>query len=278
MTARTTTLLRALLTGDVPSVRDLIARHPGLLTTTLVPPPGRLALPPLDPLDLVCQGPAHGLPLGGRAADLARVLLDAGAPVQGTNPELTTPLHTAASLDALEVLRVLIAADADLEARAPGPGLPIGTPLDHAAALGKTRAVDLLVANGAHVGSLRTAAGVGLSLDLHLPATDQELREALRTAVVCDRVQVFERLRPLVPDWATVEVGGLPLLHWAAWEARPRLLTLLLQLGADPHQGDLTHGGTPALWAATRLEQLGPEAGHDAVLRLLTRAGAGLPF
>ena len=69
---------------------------------------------------------------------LARVLLDAGAPVEGDPLDAETPLMTAASYGDAEVARVLLAAGADLHATASpdAGGVPGGTALRHAAVFG----------------------------------------------------------------------------------------------------------------------------------------------
>lgn len=263
-------LLRALLTGDVAATRQLVERRPALLRTPVSPPLGRLPLSPRWPLDLTCQGPFHGLPLGGRAADLARVLLTAGADPQGAEPERTTPLHDAVSLGATDVAAALLHHGAELEAVSPVIPLPHGTPLDYAVQFGTRDCVDLLLAYGAQAPTLRLRAGAGLPLQPGNP-TLPELHEALHAAVVCDRLHTFEQLRALTPDLHSAWVGGASLLHWAAWEAKPRMVQHLLQLGLDPHATDHHHGGTPAAWAAVRQEQLGPGGPHGAVIAVLGR-------
>jgi ankyrin repeat protein len=87
--------------------------------------------------------------------DIARQLLDAGAPVNGHPDDRETPLMTAASYGDVAVAQVLIDAGADLDAHAAADagGVPGGTALRHAAVFGMTNVLDALVAAGAAVES-----------------------------------------------------------------------------------------------------------------------------
>lgn len=87
------------------------------------------------------------------AAELAQILLDAGALVDGEPGICETPLMTAASYGDAAVAEVLIRAGADLEAVA-GPnsgGVPGGTALQHADVFEMTAVRDVLIAAGARV-------------------------------------------------------------------------------------------------------------------------------
>jgi ankyrin repeat protein len=89
--------------------------------------------------------------------EVARMLLAAGAPVDGEPDEQETPLITAASYGDAAVALVLIEAGADLEARAAhdSGGVPRGTALLHAAVFGMTDVVDVLVASRRSTASRR---------------------------------------------------------------------------------------------------------------------------
>src|SRR4029079_18052100 len=79
--------------------------------------------------------------------DVARMLLAAGAPVEGDPDDSETPLITAASYGDADVARALIKAGADIEAVAADDagGVPGGTALLHAGVFGMTDVVDVLV-------------------------------------------------------------------------------------------------------------------------------------
>jgi ankyrin repeat protein len=96
-----------------------------------------------------------------RAPEIVRVLVAAGADVNArfvgpTHAE--TPLHWAASSDDVEVGAALVELGADLDV----PGGSIGTPLGNAVGYGCWQVARLLVARGAKVDVLWHAAGVGL--------------------------------------------------------------------------------------------------------------------
>ena len=85
------------------------------------------------------------------AAELARLLLTAGAPVDGEPGICETPLMTAASYGDAAVAQILIDSGAHLEAVA-GPdsgGVPGGTALRHAEVFEMTAVADVLIAAGA---------------------------------------------------------------------------------------------------------------------------------
>ena len=83
--------------------------------------------------------------------ELARMLIAAGAPVDGLPGDAETPLITAASYGDAEVAAVLIAEGADREAVSAdtGGGVPGGTALRHAAVFGMTDVAAVLTAAGA---------------------------------------------------------------------------------------------------------------------------------
>jgi ankyrin repeat protein len=140
-------MFAAILSGDVPALADLLAAEPDLAVTMVR---GR------TPLHVVTDWPGY-FPNGPQ---VARLLIDAGAQVDARGADGTgeTPLHWAASSDDADVARVLIDAGADIEA-ADGS---IGTPLDNAVGYGCWNVARLLVARGAAVDKLWHASALGL--------------------------------------------------------------------------------------------------------------------
>jgi|SRR5579859_3295672 len=103
---------------------------------------------------------------------VVRMLIDAGADPNARNPgkgHAETPLHWAASSDDVEVAQALIDGGADLEA-ANGS---IGTPLGNAVGYGCWHVARLLVARGAQVNVLWHAAALGMSSRLEELLTEQ---------------------------------------------------------------------------------------------------------
>lgn len=138
--------------GELDRLRELLANHPDLVTWQLGAP-GRSR----DPLHVVADWPGF-FPNG---PSVARMLIAAGAVVDDRGPdgEGETALHWTASSDDADVAAVLIEAGADIEA-ADGS---IGTPLDNAIGYGCWNVARLLVAKGAKVERLWQAAALGLA-------------------------------------------------------------------------------------------------------------------
>jgi hypothetical protein len=202
---------------DVRRLRALFAEQPQLARERLehwsdhplgATPLGYVAMLRFDAPRLGLPGEISG------TADVARLLIEAGAAVEGDPDDCETPLITAASYGDADVARVLIEAGADIEAVAAEDGAVAGsTALMHAAVFGNTDVVDVLVAAGARVGGLVQAAAAG-NVDAHLtsetPLADRV--RALATAAAHGRVAVIDALiaagTPVdVPD----DHGRLPL-------------------------------------------------------------------
>jgi ankyrin repeat protein len=110
------------------------------------------------PLHVVTDWPGY-FPNGPQ---VVRLLIAAGADPNARNPGkqfAETPLHWAASSDDLDVARALIDGGADLEA----PDGSIGTPLGNAIGYACWNVARLLVARGARVDTLWHAAALGMT-------------------------------------------------------------------------------------------------------------------
>jgi ankyrin repeat protein len=110
------------------------------------------------PLHVVTDWPGY-FPKG---PEIVRVLILAGADPNARNPGkrfAETPLHWAASSDDVEVAGALIDGGADIEA----PDGSIGTPLGNAVGYACWNVARLLVAEGARVDTLWHAAGLGMT-------------------------------------------------------------------------------------------------------------------
>jgi ankyrin repeat protein len=207
-----------------------------------------------------------------RTGAVARALLAAGAPADGDPQDSETPLITAASYGDAEVAAALIEAGADLEARAApnAGGVPGATALLQAAVFGMTAIVDLLVAAGAAVDSLETAAAAGDVTGWLSPDTDLQARlRALVFAADHQRLAVIDRLlqagTPV--DQADAEFGR-QALQVAAQHGRPASVALLLARGADPDRRDPVHHRTALAWCSPEHRYL-DHPGHREAERLL---------
>ncbi|NND97565.1 MAG: hypothetical protein HKN47_09585 [Pirellulaceae bacterium] len=266
------TLKKALDAGNVQQVRKVLADDPAQASELISW--GPLFCPcKTEPLHYLSDAPFNQLWNHGHQVELAAVLVEAGAPVDGLPASGETPLHGAASLGEAGVAEVLIDHGANVEAVAKYPGIPDGTPLDFAVHFGMVDVVDLLVRRGAKVLSARMAAGAGQLERIQdalpsLQAMPDKLDDILRCAAICDRTQIVEYLLDNQMDVNT-DVDGATALHWAAWEAKPRMVGLLLQRGADATRQDRKHNLTALGWAQHRRKELGPRWGHDDVIRML---------
>jgi hypothetical protein len=207
-------------------------------------------------------------------ADAARVLIDAGAPVDGERGRPETPLITAASYGDVDIARVLIDHGADLEAvaAADAGGVPGGTALLHAAVFGSTAVVDLLVAAGARIGSIEEAAACGDLGSWLETATPEARLRALVMAADHQRLDVIGRLVAAgTPVDETDPTFGRHPLRTAAANGRPHAVNKLLELGADPGLRD-TEGNT-ALDLCRRNRTRAEDAiGYDQVEVILVAA------
>jgi len=255
-----------IVAGNTSGLLDLLQRNPTLATKHI-----RWGMPPCktEPLHFLSDGLFKNLWDHSREGDLAQVLIEAGAPVNGLPTSGETPLHGAASLGCLDVARVLIEHGADLEVTAAYPGIPDGTPLDFAVHFGMTNIVDLLVERGATIISARMAAGAGLLERLEEKlgdTTDENTRyDAFRCAGICDRIETVDFLLQTGLN-VNHEIDGGTVLHWAAWEAKPRMVAHLLEIGANPNALDPRYNLTPLGWARHRLKEVGTRWGHKEVI------------
>lgn len=147
-------LVRAIRTGDLESLQQLLREQPGLAHARIHRPKGET----IAPLHLVADWPGY-FPNGpALATALMAAGADPNASVEGAW-HAETPLHWTASSDDVDVADALIAGGADLEAM--GASIAGGTPLDDAVAYGCWRVARLLVDRGAKVEKLWHAAALG---------------------------------------------------------------------------------------------------------------------
>jgi ankyrin repeat protein len=146
---------RAIKTGDVAAVERLIGAHPGLAAARIG---GREAGRSRTVLHQAADWPGF-FP---NAPAIVRLLVAAGADVNAATegPGHETALHWAASTDDVDVAEVLLECGADIEA--PGASIVGGPPLDDAVGYCCWRVAQLLVWRGARVDRLWHASALGL--------------------------------------------------------------------------------------------------------------------
>jgi hypothetical protein len=147
-------LVQAIRSGDVSALRRLLADDPSLARV-------QIADPRCDDtrslLHIATDWPGH-FP---NVAEVVRALVAAGADVdaRGDGSISETPLHWAASSNDVEALDALLDAGADIDAQ--GAVIAGGSPLEDAVAFGQWDAARRLVERGATV-EVREAAALGL--------------------------------------------------------------------------------------------------------------------
>jgi ankyrin repeat protein len=261
-------LRRALDEGDLAALSRLLAGDSTIAGRTHSWGfPCRIG--PCQAISYLAQARFNGFVKHERAGAMTRMLLEAGAPVDGGPTDKETLLITAASYNEVSVARTLVDAGANLEAI--GHAVANGTPLAHAIEFGAVEIVDLLVAAGVKIRSLAEAAGAGrIDAMLESNAGSSERAAALRAAAVCDRLQIIDKLQASGVSLNQLINGGTAL-HWAAWEAKVTAARHLVSLGANVAAKDPEHGGTPLDWARHWSSEC-PHAhpgGHADVIRFL---------
>lgn len=262
-------LKQAIDTGDVDAVRAIVTFEPELVSREIAWDEG-CGGDTSEPISYVSLATFHALSEHDRMGEIARVLLAAGAPVEGAAGCEETPIVTAASYDRADVATALAEAGADLDGH--GHAAPGGTALAHAVYFGNPAVADVLVRAGARPRVLAEAAGIG---DLSgWPLKDrgaEELAWALRGAALCEHLDVIDQLLAADVDIHAETEGG-PALQWAAWAGKPAAVRHLVEHGADPERRDPEYDGTPLGWCRHRNEELfAPSLGHDAVAAYLER-------
>lgn len=111
--------------------------------------------------------------------------------------------------------------------------------------------------------------------DVITQATPED-RQALGRAVSDNRADVVRTMVAI--GWPLDdegEWGGTPL-HWAAWNARVSMVSLLLQHGAPVNVRDTRYGSSPIAWAAhgSRWSGHGTDDEYVAITTMLLDAGA----
>lgn len=263
---------KAIDRGDVQLISELLAENPTLASAPITWV-GVFNKCRSEPLHYLSDAPFNGLWDHGRQAMLAKVLIEAGTPVDGLPSSGESPLHGAASLGEPLVAEVLLDHGANTEVVAKYPGIPDGTPLDFAVHFGMVEVVDLLFRRGAKLLSTRMAAGAGQLKQVQdefesLRKNNGELLDVFRCAAVCNRVEIVQFLFGNGLD-CNADIKGATALHWAAWEAKLNMVKSLLDSGADPAIRDRDHNMTAHGWAKHRRKELGSRWGHDQVIALL---------
>jgi ankyrin repeat protein len=181
----------------------------------------------------------------GDAAAVRELLARDPGLVGAVDVHRKTPLHLAAEHDHAEVAELLLEAGADVEAWTNWGA----TPLEWAGVLGSRRAGDILLAHGARL-TLASAAGLGLLDELRrLYREDGAVSAAF---VLACRNGHTEAARFLLDRGADVNARGFfggTGLHWAAINGHADTVRFLLGEGADPAMRDAQFDSDALGWA-----------------------------
>ncbi len=231
----------AVAAGDAHRVAALLAADPGLVA----------AKAQNDTEDL----PLHTAATAGHV-EIARLLLDAGADVDGPDIDRSTPLDVAALRSQPEMVDFLIARGADVNHQDNNGACP----LSFAASARQTEIVRALVAAGA-------------KLDYHTPQGTTFLHSAAGSGLM-ELVELA--LEHGVAIDAADEQGETPL-HWAAARGRAEVAEALIEKGADPN-AKAERGQTPLLGTAFRgsVEAAEVLLKHGADINAATEWGTAL--
>lgn len=253
----------AIANGDSARVAALLRADPGLVRSQ-------------------AENPMRDLPLHTAAISnqvgIARMLLDAGAEVDGGDTDGSTPLHDAAVGRKREVAQLLIARGADVNRRDRNGGCA----LSFAVSGGDSLIVQNVLAAGA---DLYFAAAPSGNTYLHIACSrglfgfaDRLIAEGMDINVRNARGQTplnwtcqnrwpdrVEKTIARGGDPTLADTSGMTPLQAAAWSGQPEIARLLLAHGADVQARDHS-GSTPLFGAAAH--------GDSATVRLFLDRGA----
>lgn len=188
-------------------------------------------------------------------AEVARLLLNAGAEMEANTSWGATPLDWAATMGRVRVADLLLSGGAS------------GLPLVVAAALGKLETVQAMVGSGADLSAHRRR-GAPESPNDHWPADSAHIRgdvisDAMYAAARNGHAEVVEYLLDRGAATDAKGVFGATGLHWAAMNGHRHTVDLLLARGASLTIRDARFNATPEGWAK--------EGGHVEIAEALHR-------
>ncbi len=174
-------------------------------------------------------------------AEVARILLDAGADIEAKTSWGASPLGWAAVMGSVRVADLLLSRGAS------------GLTFVVAAALGKLEEVKGMVESGADL-SVERRGGAPASPDDHWPADSayiqgDVLSHATYSAARNGHTQVVDYLLDRGAAIDAKGVFGATGLHWAAMNGHRNTVDLLLARGASVAIRDARFNGTPEDWA-----------------------------
>lgn len=161
-----------------------------------------------------------------------------------------TALHWAVEKDHAEIARLLLDAGADIEAKTSWGD----TPLHWAATLGSSKVAELLLGRGARGFNLNVAAALGKLDDVKtMIDSEEDLSVVSHAMYSAARNGHTEVVRYLLDRGAAIDTRGFfggTGLHWSAINGHRETVELLIARGAKLELRDEQFDSTPAGWAA----------------------------
>ena len=245
--------------GDVEGLSAILERDPSLATAR-----SSVSHPTLLQCLVLRTADVHN------SRSMAQLLIDRGA-------DIHQPLIAAASIDNVDMVQFLLDAGAAID------GDARWSPLEEALYWSSQRSLRVLLAHGAAIKNLRTAAGVGpldavtrffnddgsLKPDagvvespfksLHIGARARESQAIIDNAFVYACMHGHIDIATYLLDRGAL-VDAIPAgfdyagtaLHYAAFQGHRAMVEFLLDRGADPTVKDAKVNTTPANWADHR--------------------------
>ena len=239
----------AITVGDGQKLRGILKEHTGLVRERAEEDGGYAGSYFYRPylLEFVPENPVRSGALPPNICEIAKVIIDAGAPPEAVTKTLVLAASGSVARECgvqTELIELLVANGGDSTAG-----------LDGAIGEGEWSAAKTLVRLGARIG-LKAAAGLGelkalkklMSASPGLEAKAEAANAAIRGGhIECVRLLLDARLPAdsLIPQ----HPNSPTLLHQAAWFGQLPIAELLLARGADAGAKDSQYDGTPANWA-----------------------------
>jgi len=217
----------------------------------------------------------------GRVMDKIKLLIRHGSKVDVKDQEGWTPLHQAAGNGSIEIVQLLVANGADINAQTTDGRKPMDealkmTSIQHKLDLRLLEVADLLLKKGTTPGSIHLAAYAGDIESLRefvAQGVDVNAKNALEltplhTASLGGHKQIVTFLIAKGADLNAEAFQHKTPLHYAAWGGHGDIAALLIRHGANVHgvEGNMTETSRAAM---TPLQQAAFHARADVIEVLL---------
>lgn len=206
-----------------------------------------------------------------RYLPIVKLLIEKGAEINTTNPNLLTPLHLACEKENnTAVINLLLKHNADLEARSSQGG----TPLHSACEYGNIKNIDYLLKRGAnrhattnikmtplHIACQNghlDAVNLLLTSNAHINSANHQKMTPLHIAAIRGHVDIIKCLLEAGANVTTESIHGITALDFAYEMEKPAIIKLFAQYGAHVVSEEQSEKHAQDFF--TRLNQTKPES------------------